>query len=90
MGVRRNRKPTAPEVVNGWRLDRRPNSFAEAYQWELVAINAEGYSTQVRGFFSRSAAIAYAEGHVAPTSRDASRPYRALVRRDGTEQELKL
>jgi hypothetical protein len=88
MGVRRNRTETPTEVVNGWRLSRRPNSFAEAYLWELVAVDAEGYATRVRGFSARRRAVAYAENHEAPKTRDPNTAFRAVVYPHGTERTL--
>jgi len=36
--------------VNGWVIERRPNTFAERWAWEATAVDADGYRTARKGF----------------------------------------
>jgi hypothetical protein len=62
----RRRKPLPQYKVNGWIIDKRPNSFAERYAWDAQAVNAEGYLIARYGFSTLSAARAFCEATIPP------------------------
>lgn len=47
--------------VNGWIIERRPNTFVEQFVYEASAFNAEGYRIAKRGFGSLREAKAFCE-----------------------------
>ena len=66
----RRRAKSLPEFkVNGWLVEKRPNSFAEQYVWEARALDADGYLTARHGFSTKRAAFAFAEASIAPATR---------------------
>lgn len=64
----RSRK-LATYTVNGWLVERRPNTFAEQYVYEATAVDAAGYQTAKHGFSTLRAAKAFCETHDAPKER---------------------
>lgn len=65
----RSRKPLATYRINGWRVERRPNSFAERYAYQATAVDAEGYQTAKHGFSTLRAARAFCEANEAPSEK---------------------
>ena len=53
--------------INGWRIEKRPNSFAERFMWEATAVDEEGYLTVRVGFNSLREAKVYCNAYNAPT-----------------------
>lgn len=58
------------ENINGWAIEKRPNSFAERFAYEAVALTAEGYLAARKGFQTKKAAIAFAKATQAPAVRN--------------------
>lgn len=64
----RPRKLPPDIIVNGWCLEKRPNSFAERYVYELTSWGADGYLTARHGFQTKRRACAFALSHPAPST----------------------
>jgi hypothetical protein len=41
------------ETINGWIVEKAPNSFAERHAWYAEAVDAEGYRIVRHGFSNR-------------------------------------
>jgi hypothetical protein len=76
--MRRSRQLPSYDV-NGWRVEKCPNSFAETYAWTATAIGADGYRTAQHGFYSKRAAVAFASAHTAPATRREVATVRVLT-----------
>lgn len=65
----RNNKPLPTYQVNGWEIDRRPNTFCERFAYHATAVDADGFQTARHGFSTLAAARAFCEANEAPHSR---------------------
>jgi hypothetical protein len=52
--------------VNGWTIEKCPNSFASRFAYEAVAIDAEGYQTARVGFQTLKAAREHCVNNAPP------------------------
>lgn len=55
--------------VNGWEIQKRPNTFAERFAYEASAINAAGYVDAWKGFQTLRDARAFCEATAKPEQR---------------------
>ena len=69
-GGRPTRRKITCEMVNGWYIESRPNSFAEQYRWIAVATDAEGYLAAKHGFQTKQDAVAFAKTNTPPLTRE--------------------
>jgi hypothetical protein len=67
--IMRRQKPLPSYTVNGWTVDKRPNTFAESHAYEATAIDADGYQTARHGFSTLRAAQAFCKTNAAPRTR---------------------
>ena len=66
----RRARPLPTYDVNGWTIERLPNTFAERFVFLATAVDAFGYWTAKRGFQTLREAKAFCTTNAAPTERN--------------------
>lgn len=64
--------------INGWVVQKMPNTFAERHMWEACAVDDQDYLIEKHGFASLKAARTYCGANNPPTK---AKPVDAETRR---------
>jgi hypothetical protein len=56
----RRTKPLPTEIVNGWQIEKCPNTFAEQFAYTATAVTPDGYQAAKQGFRTKRDAVAFA------------------------------
>lgn len=67
--MRRSFKKLPVYEINGWQVEKRPNSFAERFVYQARSTDADGYCNAMQGFQTLRDARAFCEATPIPQHR---------------------